>query len=201
MFGCLLCSDKILHQTAGNVRLDENIVLYAVSMESVSTFVPGTVGAFMLRHRGVICWSAFVCSHCMESCWAVLLQVSLEHTWRQAHAVTRHQALPFTPQDRSTERRTCFFYSRSAYFINAKLSSAWNDHIYSLLSFLLTGAPVVASFPHFYLAEDKYVAAIEGMSPSRIHHQTFLDLNPVSHSPQFTSHKSTTYSAAMIVIV
>uniref|UniRef100_A0A673AVC4 Scavenger receptor class B, member 2a n=1 Tax=Sphaeramia orbicularis TaxID=375764 RepID=A0A673AVC4_9TELE len=42
------------------------------------------------------------------------------------------------------------------------------------------GAPVVASFPHFYLAENKYVDAIEGMSPERIHHQTFLDLNPTT---------------------
>ncbi|XP_038590488.1 lysosome membrane protein 2-like isoform X2 [Micropterus salmoides] len=42
------------------------------------------------------------------------------------------------------------------------------------------GAPVVASFPHFYLADSKYVAAIEGMSPHRKHHQTFLDLNPTT---------------------
>ncbi|XP_061589663.1 lysosome membrane protein 2-like isoform X2 [Cololabis saira] len=42
------------------------------------------------------------------------------------------------------------------------------------------GAPVVASFPHFYLGEGKYVAAVEGMSPQREHHQTFLDLNPTT---------------------
>lgn len=42
------------------------------------------------------------------------------------------------------------------------------------------GAPVVASFPHFHLADSKYVAAIEGMSPQREHHQTFLDLNPTT---------------------
>ncbi|XP_026153144.1 lysosome membrane protein 2-like isoform X2 [Mastacembelus armatus] len=42
------------------------------------------------------------------------------------------------------------------------------------------GAPVVASFPHFYLAEDKYVNAIDGLSPQRTHHQTFLDLNPTT---------------------
>ncbi|XP_070780729.1 lysosome membrane protein 2-like isoform X2 [Enoplosus armatus] len=42
------------------------------------------------------------------------------------------------------------------------------------------GAPVVASFPHFYLADSKYVAAIEGLSPQRQHHQTFLDLNPTT---------------------
>ncbi|KAJ0013015.1 hypothetical protein NQD34_017349 [Periophthalmus magnuspinnatus] len=42
------------------------------------------------------------------------------------------------------------------------------------------GAPVVASFPHFYLADEKYVAAVEGLSPERVHHQTFLDLNPTT---------------------
>ncbi|XP_063745278.1 lysosome membrane protein 2-like isoform X2 [Eleginops maclovinus] len=42
------------------------------------------------------------------------------------------------------------------------------------------GAPVVASFPHFYLGDEKYVAAIEGMSPQREHHQTYLDLNPTT---------------------
>nr|BAM36398.1 CD36 antigen [Oplegnathus fasciatus] len=42
------------------------------------------------------------------------------------------------------------------------------------------GAPVVASFPHFHLADPKYVAAIGGMSPQRQHHQTFLDLNPTT---------------------
>ncbi|XP_076014573.1 lysosome membrane protein 2-like isoform X2 [Genypterus blacodes] len=40
------------------------------------------------------------------------------------------------------------------------------------------GAPVVASFPHFYLGDSEYVNAIEGLNPKREHHQTFLDLNP-----------------------
>ncbi|XP_038130928.1 lysosome membrane protein 2-like isoform X1 [Cyprinodon tularosa] len=42
------------------------------------------------------------------------------------------------------------------------------------------GAPVVASFPHFYLGDNKYVEAIGGLSPQRRHHQTFLDLNPTT---------------------
>ncbi|XP_037121326.1 lysosome membrane protein 2-like [Syngnathus acus] len=42
------------------------------------------------------------------------------------------------------------------------------------------GAPVVASFPHFYLADSKYAEAIGGMSPERTHHQTYLDLNPTT---------------------
>ncbi|XP_044189029.1 lysosome membrane protein 2-like isoform X2 [Thunnus albacares] len=41
------------------------------------------------------------------------------------------------------------------------------------------GAPVVASFPHFYLGDAKYAAAL-GLSPQRKHHQTFLDLNPTT---------------------
>lgn len=42
------------------------------------------------------------------------------------------------------------------------------------------GAPVVASFPHFYLADENYIAAIDGISPEREHHQTFLDINPTT---------------------
>uniref|UniRef100_A0A8C5EHJ6 Lysosome membrane protein 2-like n=1 Tax=Gouania willdenowi TaxID=441366 RepID=A0A8C5EHJ6_GOUWI len=42
------------------------------------------------------------------------------------------------------------------------------------------GAPVVASFPHFYLADSKYVDAFEGINPQRTHHQTYLDLNPTT---------------------
>lgn len=45
------------------------------------------------------------------------------------------------------------------------------------------GAPVVASFPHFYLGDPKYVNAIVGLSPKREHHQTFLDLNPTTGIP------------------
>ncbi|XP_047425758.1 lysosome membrane protein 2-like isoform X1 [Mugil cephalus] len=42
------------------------------------------------------------------------------------------------------------------------------------------GAPVVASFPHFYLGDPKYVAAFDGLSPERAHHQTYLDINPTT---------------------
>ncbi|KAM9735633.1 lysosome membrane protein 2-like isoform 1-T1 [Menidia menidia] len=42
------------------------------------------------------------------------------------------------------------------------------------------GAPVVASFPHFFLADEKYVQAVSGLSPKRKHHQTYLDLNPTT---------------------
>ncbi|XP_066501919.1 lysosome membrane protein 2 [Hoplias malabaricus] len=42
------------------------------------------------------------------------------------------------------------------------------------------GAPVIFSFPHFYLGDQKYVDAIEGLKPVHEHHQTFLDLNPTT---------------------
>ncbi|XP_060746394.1 lysosome membrane protein 2 [Tachysurus vachellii] len=45
------------------------------------------------------------------------------------------------------------------------------------------GAPVIVSFPHFYLADEKYVEDIEGVSPVHEHHQTFLDLNPTTGLP------------------
>ncbi|CAB1351995.1 unnamed protein product, partial [Coregonus sp. 'balchen'] len=45
------------------------------------------------------------------------------------------------------------------------------------------GAPVVTSFPHFYLGDEKYSNAIEGLNPVREHHQTYLDLNPTTGVP------------------
>ncbi|KAG1962712.1 lysosome membrane protein 2 isoform X2 [Pimephales promelas] len=45
------------------------------------------------------------------------------------------------------------------------------------------GAPVVMSFPHFHLGDEKYANAIEGISPVHEHHQAFLDLNPTMGMP------------------
>lgn len=42
------------------------------------------------------------------------------------------------------------------------------------------GAPVVVSFPHFYLGDEQYYTAVEGLSPIREHHQTYVDLNPTT---------------------
>lgn len=41
------------------------------------------------------------------------------------------------------------------------------------------GAPIVVSFPHFHLGDEEYIDAIDGISPVREHHQTYVDLNPV----------------------
>lgn len=45
------------------------------------------------------------------------------------------------------------------------------------------GAPIVVSFPHFYLADQKYVDAIEGLSPNKEEHETYLDLSPIVGVP------------------
>ncbi|XP_062868043.1 lysosome membrane protein 2 [Trichomycterus rosablanca] len=52
------------------------------------------------------------------------------------------------------------------------------------------GAPVVVSFPHFYLADKKYVDALEGISPVHEQHQTYLDLNPTAGVPVRASKKA-----------
>lgn len=40
--------------------------------------------------------------------------------------------------------------------------------------------PIVASFPHFYLGDEEYPNAIDGISPVKEHHQTYVDLNPTT---------------------
>uniref|UniRef100_A0A8C5CS20 Uncharacterized protein n=1 Tax=Gadus morhua TaxID=8049 RepID=A0A8C5CS20_GADMO len=45
------------------------------------------------------------------------------------------------------------------------------------------GAPIVVSFPHFYQADPKYINAVEGMTPNKEDHETYLDLQPTSGVP------------------
>lgn len=40
------------------------------------------------------------------------------------------------------------------------------------------GAPAFASFPHFYLADESYVEAVEGLSPNRTNHEMYVSLEP-----------------------
>ncbi|XP_046583231.1 lysosome membrane protein 2-like [Haliotis rubra] len=40
--------------------------------------------------------------------------------------------------------------------------------------------PAVVSFPHFYLAEDKYVHGVYGMSPNKEEHETAIDIEPLT---------------------
>ncbi|CAB1458403.1 unnamed protein product [Pleuronectes platessa] len=45
------------------------------------------------------------------------------------------------------------------------------------------GAPIVVSFPHFYQADPKYINAVEGLSPNKEEHETYLDLQPTTGVP------------------
>ncbi|CAG08122.1 unnamed protein product [Tetraodon nigroviridis] len=45
------------------------------------------------------------------------------------------------------------------------------------------GAPIVVSFPHFYQADPMYINAIDGLSPNKEEHETYLDLQPTTGVP------------------
>lgn len=42
------------------------------------------------------------------------------------------------------------------------------------------GFPMFMSYPHFYLADESYVDAVEGLSPDKNKHQSYRSLEPVS---------------------
>lgn len=53
-------------------------------------------------------------------------------------------------------------------------------NVYLSLPVFDLDVPVVVSFPHFYLGDEKYHQDIDGVSPPvREEHQTYVDLNPV----------------------
>lgn len=45
------------------------------------------------------------------------------------------------------------------------------------------GAPVFASFPHFYLADEAYVNAVTGLSPNQSKHEFSMSLEPTTGIP------------------
>lgn len=47
-------------------------------------------------------------------------------------------------------------------------------------SIFVTEAPVYLSYPHFYKADPKLLAAVEGLSPKKEKHETFFKIQPVS---------------------
>ncbi|ELK37104.1 Lysosome membrane protein 2 [Myotis davidii] len=48
------------------------------------------------------------------------------------------------------------------------------------VSICKNGAPIILSFPHFYQADQSFVSAIDGMHPNKDHHETFVDINPLT---------------------
>jgi hypothetical protein len=46
--------------------------------------------------------------------------------------------------------------------------------------FVFAGAPVMMSFPHFYLAEPSLLEAVEGLKPDPEKHDGFLDIHEAS---------------------
>ncbi|XP_006871643.1 PREDICTED: lysosome membrane protein 2 isoform X2 [Chrysochloris asiatica] len=48
------------------------------------------------------------------------------------------------------------------------------------VSICKNGAPIILSAPHFYQADEKFLSAIAGMHPNKDHHETFVDINPLT---------------------
>ncbi|XP_076139637.1 lysosome membrane protein 2c [Alosa pseudoharengus] len=42
------------------------------------------------------------------------------------------------------------------------------------------GAPIIMSSPHFYQADEKFVEDVIGMKPKKEHHETAIDINPLT---------------------
>lgn len=57
------------------------------------------------------------------------------------------------------------------------MQSSVNDfHLSGILD-----SPIMLSFPHFYLADDSFRIAVDGISPpEKEKHQLFIDVQPVS---------------------
>jgi len=50
----------------------------------------------------------------------------------------------------------------------------------------LTGAPIIASLPHFYLADKVYQTGVTGLNPVKEKHEIFSIFDPVSISCRLT---------------
>ncbi|KAJ8687778.1 hypothetical protein QAD02_023572 [Eretmocerus hayati] len=49
--------------------------------------------------------------------------------------------------------------------------------------FKCVGAPLIASHPHLYEADEEYANSVDGLNPSKEKHQIFLDFEPFTGSP------------------
>ena len=50
--------------------------------------------------------------------------------------------------------------------------------------YIIEGAPIAMSMPHFYMGSKDYVDAMVGLKPNKKQHETRLDVEPVSLNPQ-----------------
>lgn len=55
-------------------------------------------------------------------------------------------------------------------------SGIYNASVCQLVDFF--NVPAAFSFPHFYLADPKYINAVRGLTPNKAEHETFIDLEP-----------------------
>lgn len=57
-----------------------------------------------------------------------------------------------------------------------------NNYLLTVINlyFLILGAPVYLSFPHFYKADPKLLDAVHGLKPDRDTHETYFKIQPVS---------------------
>nr|AXY87885.1 sensory neuron membrane protein 2e [Subpsaltria yangi] len=44
-------------------------------------------------------------------------------------------------------------------------------------------APIIASFPHLYLADKEYQSYITGLHPNKTLHETYVDIDPLTGYP------------------
>lgn len=62
--------------------------------------------------------------------------------------------------------------------------------MYSIDDFHISDSPILLSFPHFYLANDSYRTALEGISPPDPEkHNFYIDVQPVSTKALALEHK------------
>lgn len=51
------------------------------------------------------------------------------------------------------------------------------------MSFFLLDAPVVATMPHFFNADERYNLMVDGLSPTAEKHNIFIDIEPKTGTP------------------
>jgi hypothetical protein len=59
------------------------------------------------------------------------------------------------------------------------------SNYYKILTALI-GAPLIASLPHFYLADNEYQTGVTGLNPTKEKHEIFSIFDPVSVSCRLT---------------